>query len=77
MARLNLERQKKIEPQRMDFAKQEIEALGYVVTQFGNTRLEFEFKGHTVRFYPYSGWASGASIIDGRGFLELYNQINQ
>lgn len=28
-----------------------------------------------VHFYPYSGWHTGKSINDGRGWNNLYNQI--
>ena len=75
MARLNIERQNQLEPKRMAYAKREIEKFGYTVKQLGNVRLEFEFRGHTVRFFPYSGWASGASIIDGRGLKNLLKQL--
>lgn len=33
------------------------------------------FKGNAVFFYPYSGWATGKNIQDGRGLQNLINQI--
>ena len=75
MARLNIERQHKLEPQRMDYAQKEIENLGYEVDRVSDNQLRFEFKGSTINFYPYSGWASGATIKDGRGIKNLLKQI--
>lgn len=75
MPRLNIERQKKFEPKRMIYAKNKIEKLGYTVIQLTNNELAFEFKKKIVRFFPYSGWASGATIQDGRGLDKLLKQI--
>ena len=76
MARLNIERQRELEPERMNHAKKKLMALGFDVTEVGTTELQFTFKGKIVRFYPYSGWATGASIKDGRGLKNLLNQIS-
>ena len=73
--RLNIERQIELEPKRIAFAKQEIEALGYKVELLGNTGIQFEFKGSIIKYYPYSGWATGSTIKDGRGLKNLLNQI--
>ncbi|MEK0337827.1 MAG: hypothetical protein QQN41_10380 [Nitrosopumilus sp.] len=75
MSRLNIERQKKFEPIRMAYAKNEIEKLGYTVIKINDNELTFEFKGKTVKFFSYSGWASGAAIQDGRGLDKLLKQI--
>ncbi|MDD5649072.1 MAG: hypothetical protein PHF86_01455 [Candidatus Nanoarchaeia archaeon] len=75
MKRLDIERQKNLEPKRLSFAKKEIEKLGYVVKQMGNTKLQFEYKGSPIYFFPYSGWHSGKTIIDGRGLDNLLKQI--
>lgn len=77
MARLNEERQQKLEPTRMETAISEITALGYEVSQHDNSYLAFEFKGNTIRYWPYSGWASGKGIVDGRGLHKLLSQIKQ
>ena len=77
MARLNIERQNKLEPQRMDYAQAQIEKLGYKVDRVSDNQLRFEFKGSTINYYPYSGWASGATIKDGRGIKNLLKQIKQ
>jgi hypothetical protein len=75
MSRLNTERQKKLEPKRIKNAMDEITDLGYDVSLIDGNELQFEFKGSIVRFWPYTGWASGKTIKDGRGFMNLYNQI--
>jgi len=75
MPRLNIDRQLELEPKRMDFAKKTIESAGYVVTVVSSTHLQFEYMGHTVNFFPYSGWASGSTIKDGRGLKKLLKQI--
>jgi hypothetical protein len=73
--RLDKERVTELQPQRMEFAKQKIEALGYVISFENETTLQFLFKGKKVNFFPYSGWHSGATIKDGRGINNLLKQI--
>jgi len=75
MARLDLDRQKELEPKRLEFAKNIIKKLGYEITFECETRIEFHFKGYKVELYPYSGWHTGKSIQDGRGIQKLINQI--
>lgn len=74
MARLNKERQQELEPRRMEYAIKQIESLGYNVLH-STTSLSFQFRGHKVVYYPYSGWATGKSINDGRGLQNLIKQI--
>lgn len=75
MARLDVERQSVLEPKRIEYAKQQIENLGFEVTFKCDTRIEFEFKGETVKVFPYSGWHAGKTIEDGRGIKHLLKQI--
>jgi hypothetical protein len=75
MARLDQDRQKALEPKRMEKAIAEVSKYGYEITHQDDTKIKFEFKGKMVTYYPYSGWASGGSIIDGRGLQHLINQI--
>lgn len=42
-----------------------------------NTMVSFIFEEQRIWFYPYSGWHTGKSIVDGRGWKKLYNQIKQ
>lgn len=75
MSRLNKERQAALEPNRMQYAIAEISALGYDVHHEDERKIKFMFKGSEITFYPYSGWASGKTINDGRGIKELLNQL--
>lgn len=75
MSRLNIDRQNKLEPIRLQKAIMEITNLGLKITSITQKMIEFEFKGHTVRFYPYSGWTTGKSIKDGRGLDNLLKQL--
>lgn len=74
MARLDIERQQELEPKRIYETKTVLEEKGFRVIQYG-TRLEFEYKGSKIMFWPYSGWHSGKTIKDGRGFKKLIKQL--
>lgn len=73
--RLNQERQADLEPKRMEYAKSQLKALGCEIIQETSNRLDFMFKGAKIQFYPYSGWHTGKTVKDGRGWKKLYNQI--
>ena len=75
MPRLDIDRQLELEPKRMDYAIGKIQEKGYEVSKVSDTEIQFEFMGHDVRFFPYSGWASGSMIKDGRGIIKLLRQI--
>lgn len=73
--RLDQEREEKLQPQRIKSCKVKLEQLGFEVTENGNTELQFVFNGSLVKFWPYSGWHTGKSIKDGRGFSNLLRQL--
>ena len=75
MSRLNTERQNKLEPIRLRTAINEIQKLGLRITNSSDKMIEFEYKGQPVKYYPYSGWATGKTIKDGRGLKNLIKQI--
>jgi len=75
MARLNQERQKRLEPLRMENAKALIESCGFVVSVIGDKTLIFVYNGSYVTVHPYSGWCSGKTIKDCRGIDNLIQQI--
>lgn len=77
MARLDQERQKKLEPERMQCAKDKISALGFQITFESSTTIRFVFKGSQITLYPYSGWHTGSTIKDGRGLNKLIQQLKQ
>lgn len=76
MSRLNEERQKELEPQRMEYAAKQLLGIG-IQSVFAVTDkcLQFDFKGEKIRFFPYSGWHTGKSIKDGRGLKNLLKQL--
>lgn len=73
--RQDQEREKELQPKRLLYAKEQITKLGYDILFECDTRIEFEYIGERVSFYPYSGWHSGRSIKDGRGLKKLLNQM--
>lgn len=75
MARLDIERQRRLEPIRIAKAIESIEALGIRVNYKDSTKIMFEFKGSNVTYFPYSGWATGKPIHDGRGLQNLLKQL--
>ena len=72
--RLNQEREKKLQPVRMQKAIDSIEALGHETKQ-AETFLVFTYKNETIKYFPYSGWATGKTIKDGRGLNKLLKQL--
>lgn len=74
MARLNQERQNRLEPKRMETALKAIKEKGYKTTSNENA-ISFTYNDHKVIFYPYSGWHTGKTIKDGRGLKSLLKQI--
>lgn len=74
--RLDKDREAKLEPKRMEHALEQIKKLGYS-TGSGEKYIIFEHKGEIVRFFPYSGWATGKSIRDCRGLNNLLKQLNK
>lgn len=73
--RLDQEREARLQPKRIVTAKQEITKLGFEIIKETSTAIQFVFKGSVVTYFPYSGWAAGKSIKDGRGLENLLNQI--
>lgn len=75
--RLDTDKQKKLEPKRIQYAIEQIEKLGYQITFRNETTIKFKFKNSEVTLYPYSGWHSGKTIKDGRGIENLLKQIKE
>lgn len=64
------------ETERVAYATNEITVLGYTCQYSTNDKcLLFDYKGATVRFYPYKGWFTGKTVKDGRGLRNLLKQI--
>lgn len=78
MAQLDIERQRRMELPRLIYASEQICKLGYTVTVRSDMKsLQFEHNSSTVTFFPYSGWATGKTINDGRGLHNLLKQLKQ
>ncbi len=75
--RLNIERQNKLEPKRISYAKQKLTEVGITITFETAREIQFYFKGELIKFFPYSGWHSGKSITDGRGLDNLLTQLRK
>jgi hypothetical protein len=76
MARLDTDRQEKLEPKRMEYAIKAIQRLGYEITYQDSTKIKFEFNGKPVTLFPFSGWHTGKTIKDGRGINHLLKQLS-
>ena len=74
--RLNQEREKRLQPDRIKEAKYQIGRLGFVINFEDDTTIKFQYRGNIITFYPYSGWFSGKGIRDGRGLQNLISQIS-
>lgn len=70
--RLDQERQKALEPKRLNYAKETLISLGYEIHNQTSDKLEFYRKPNkNVVIFPYSGWWSGKGIGSGRGIKQL------
>lgn len=72
--RLDQEREAHLEPKRIETCKAKLEQMGYKVTQ-EHVQLNFTYRGSKIQFWPYSGWHTGKTIVDGRGFNHLIKQL--
>lgn len=75
MARLDKDRQLRLEPARINDAVTKITNLGLEITFRDKTKIIFTYKGNPITFFPYSGWHTGKGITDGRGAENLYKQL--
>lgn len=60
---------------RVEYAHRKLTEAGIVVTKAAYNRLEFMWKGSRVMFWPFTGWATGKTIQDGRGIHNLLKQL--
>lgn len=74
-SRLNQDREKELQPKRMEYAIKKLEALGIRFNYQDETTIRFYWDGSMITFYPYSGWFSGKGIKQGRGLTKLLNQL--
>jgi len=74
--RLNTERQAKLEPERTEEAIKALNELGFDVVVVNKNEINFSYKGSLIKYFPYSQWASGKTINDGRGLNNLLKQLS-
>ena len=77
MPRLDIERQIFLEPKRIKYAVDNLSAKGFDVYFESLNEVRFKYKGFEICYFPYSGWHTGKTIKDGRGFSKLLNQLNR
>lgn len=76
MKSIDKERALIIESKRKEYAIEQIEkSLGYKLTFESENELRFMFNGSEIKFFPYTGWATGKTIKDGRGLNNLLKQL--
>lgn len=75
MSRLDIERQKQLEPDRIEYAIEELTKLNITIDMVDARKIIFKWKDEYVTLFPYSGWHTGKSIIDGRGIQNLLKQL--
>lgn len=76
MGRLDQERQQRLEPRRMETAMETLQSMGYTPESDGNC-ISFTHKDSPVKYFPYTGWATGKTIKDGRGLNWLVDQLKK
>lgn len=69
------ERQQALQPGRIEYARTQLQALGYDVEQIAPTTLRIIHRGSPVIIYPYTGWFTGKTVKDGRGINNLLKQL--
>lgn len=73
---LDKEKKLNLEPDRIVFANDKIKELGYITVISEELKyIQFVHNKHTILFFPYTGWASGKGIKDGRGLNNLLKQL--
>lgn len=73
--RLDKAREAKLKPLRMQVAMRELQALELNPEQVDDVTIRFQFKCSTVTYFPFTGWATGKTIQDGRGLKPLLKQL--
>jgi hypothetical protein len=76
MPRLNIERQNKLEPERIEQVKHTLSARGCLILGSEDKKsVSFVYKGNVCTIWPYSGYFNGKGLTAGRGIDNLLKQI--
>jgi hypothetical protein len=73
--RLNQDREEKLNPKRMQYAKDQLIRRNVPIVGYDKYSIQFQYKGELCRVYPYTGWHTGKTIKDGRGIENLLKQL--
>lgn len=73
--RLDQEREKELQPIRIQTAIDKIKECGCEILHTDETTVIFLFNGQRCTIWPYSGWHSGKTIKPGRGLSKLLRQL--
>lgn len=61
---------------RMETAVKKIEKLGFCAMQINASELEISNDSDVIcKYFPFTGWATGKQIVDGRGLKTLLTQL--
>ena len=75
--RLDQEREKRLQPERMSSCAITLKKLGYEVIVADSTQLIIKAHGIDISLWPYSGWWSGKKIGSDRGFAKLLKKLRE
>lgn len=75
-ARLNGEKQARLEPERIKESIEKLAGLGFATKTVGNNEIHFVFKGSKIIYFTYTQWASGKTIKGGRGLNALLKHLS-
>lgn len=76
MSSIDPEMKNRLESQRKEYAEKALDKAGIIATFMPKEKcFEFVFNGQKVRHFPYTGWFTGKSVVDGRGIHNLLKQI--
>jgi hypothetical protein len=73
--RLNQEREKKLQPIRIQNSIEALKQKGITELVNDETGISFLYMDNAISFWPYSGWFSGKGIKQGRGLKKLLKQL--
>ena len=65
----------KINEERMEYAIHELAKKGYDVHFRDKKSIKFMIGSNECTFFPFTGWATGKGIKDGRGINNLLKQL--
>ena len=75
MSRLNIDKQNKLQPKRVQHALYKLIEHNVEIIEVTDTEIRLMHNYLEVKFFPYSGWHTGKSITDGRGLDNLLKQL--